>query len=93
MRNKIKTGALQTILETACKGTSITTRELIKELTMDDLADIKNGEITATDLTNLVLELADNKDNIMSYRLKVKNTESNNSPESVIQHSRNVALL
>jgi hypothetical protein len=82
MHNKIKTSVLQTILETACKGTSVTTRELFKELTIDDLAEIKNGDMTATDLANLVLELADNKDNIKLYRIKVKNTESNNSSSS-----------
>ena len=82
MHNKIKTSVLQAILETACKGTSVTTRELFKELTIDDLAEIKNGDMTATDLANLVLELADNKDNIKLYRIKVKNTESNNSSSS-----------
>ena len=82
MRDKIKTGFLQAILETSCKGTSVTTRELIKELTIDDLADIKNGDMTATDLTNLVVELADYKDNIKLYRVKVKNTEPKNSSSS-----------
>ena len=80
MSDEIKTSDLQTILETACKGTSITTRELIKELTADDLADIKNGDLPVEDINSLVLELADNKDNIALYRIKVKNNESNNPP-------------
>jgi hypothetical protein len=83
MRDKIKTSVLQTILKTACKGTSVTTRELLKELTTDDLADIRNGDMTTDDIVSLVLELADNKDNIKLYRVKVKNTESNNSPSSI----------
>ncbi len=83
MCDKIKTSVLQTILETACKGTSVTTRELLKELTIDDLADIRNGDMTTDDIVSLVLELADNKDNIKLYRVKVKNTESNNSPSGI----------
>ena len=83
MSDKISTSSLQAILEAACKGTSVTTRELLKELTTDDLADIRYGDMTISDLMNLVLELADNKDNIKLYRIKVKNTESNNSPSSL----------
>jgi hypothetical protein len=83
MYDKTKTSVLQSILETACKGTSVTTRELIKELTIDDLADIKSGDMSAADLTSLVLELADNKDNEVLYRVKVKNIESNNSPDGL----------
>ncbi len=83
MHDKIKTSVLQSILEAACKGTSITTRELIKELTIDDLADIKSGDMSAADLMSLVLELADNKDNEVLYRVKVKNTEYNNSPDGL----------
>lgn len=83
MHDKINTGSLQTILETACKGTSVTTRELLKELTTDDLADIRNGDMTFEDIVSLVMDLADNKDNITLYRVKVKNTESSNSPSDI----------
>jgi hypothetical protein len=75
MSNKIKPEALQEVLKAACKGTSVTTRELIKELTIDEVADIKNGYITAADLIDLVMDLAESKDNIELYRVKVKNTE------------------
>tara|TARA_R110002096_G_scaffold78934_11_gene185512 strand:+ start:1227 stop:1478 length:252 start_codon:yes stop_codon:yes gene_type:complete len=81
MHDKIKPSVLQAALETACKGTSVTTRELVKELTVDEIAEIKSGDITAADLVNLVLELADNKDNATLYRIKVKNNESDNSPD------------
>ena len=75
MRDKTKLEPLQFILKTACTGTSVTTRDLIKELTKDDLADIKNGYMTANDLTDLVMELADNKDNKQLYRVKAKDLE------------------
>ena len=83
MHDKNMPNTLQSILEIACQGTSVTARELIKELSADDLADIKTGYMTAADLTSMVVELADNKDNEKLYRVKVKNTESNNSPENV----------
>jgi hypothetical protein len=80
---KIKPSFLQTILETACKGTSITARELIKELTAADLAEIMSGDMTAADLKSLVLDLADDKDNAQLYRIKVKNNESDNSTGNI----------
>lgn len=83
MNNKIKASALQIVLETACKGTSVTPRDLVKELSIDDLADIKNGDMTATDLVNLVTELADNIDNAKIYRVKVKNTETKNTFDGI----------
>ncbi len=70
-----KQSLLQRILEKACKGTSVTTRELFVELTQDDLASVKNGELTAEDLRLLVLDLADSKENAQLYRVKGKDFE------------------
>lgn len=83
MHDKINTSVLQTTLEAACKGTSVTTRELIKELTIDDIADIKSGDLTTADLVNIVLDMADDKDNAKLYRVKVKSNESDSSPDNV----------
>lgn len=63
---------MQKVLRTACKGTSVTIRELFMELTQQDLADIKNGDLLAADLRNLVMDMADSKDNVFLYRVNVR---------------------
>lgn len=57
----------QAIVQKACEGTSITTKELIKTLDWEDIARIKEGELTVEDLRLTVLELADSKDMAAVY--------------------------
>ena len=57
-----KLSPLQLALRQACAGTTITTRELIKELSFSDLADLREGELTVDDLREIVLDLASAKD-------------------------------
>lgn len=61
---------LQKILEKACKGTAVTTRELITALSAYDLAAIREGEITAEDLKTIVSDIADDKENADRYRVE-----------------------
>ena len=49
---------LQLTLREACDGTSVSTRELLKELSSVDLAAIREGELTIDDLKEIVLDLA-----------------------------------
>lgn len=65
---------LQKTLTEACQGTSVTTRELIAELSKYDLTAIREGEMTADDLKPLVLDIADGKDNVNVYRVEQKNS-------------------
>ena len=83
MSAKTNTNILQAALEVACKGTTVTPRELIKELSKDELLEIKSGDLTVADLRNLVTEMADDKDNIEQYRINVKNSDYNNSPGNI----------
>ena len=55
------TSPLHKILSEACKGFDIETRELLKALTHDDLASIKEGELTAEDLREIARDIADSK--------------------------------
>ena len=52
---------LHKTLSEACKGFDIETRELLKALTHDDLASIKEGELTADDLREIARDIADSK--------------------------------
>ena len=54
---------LHETLSKACKGFDIETRELLKALTHDDLASIKEGELTADDLREIARDIADSKSN------------------------------
>ena len=64
----------QKTLEQACQGTSVTTKELIAELTKYDLEAIREGEMTADDLKPLVFDIADGKDNANIYRVEQKSS-------------------
>ena len=57
----------QWALKCACEGTDVTTRELLKTLAWDDIARIKEGEITVEDLRLTVMELADSKEKAALY--------------------------
>lgn len=83
MNTQIKPSLLHTTLKSACKGTSVTTRELLKELTSEDLVEIKTGEMTVDDLKNVVLDLADNKDNAKLYRINVKDNNADPFAENL----------
>jgi len=52
---------LLTLAEKACLNTSVTVRELMKELSKDEISMIKEGELGADYLTSLVDEIASTK--------------------------------
>ena len=52
---------LQEILKQACADTIVSTKELIKELSRDDLINIREGEMTVDDLRQIVLDLIESK--------------------------------
>ena len=61
----------QKLLQTACKGTSVTTRDLAKELTLNDIASIKAGEIGLDYIREIVSDLADSIDNESLYKVPI----------------------
>lgn len=61
---------LQEILKQACADTIVSTKELIKELSRDDLINIREGEMTVDDLRQIVLDLIESK--------TIKNKSQNN---------------
>ena len=63
------TAVFQSVLKSACEGTRVTTRELLKTLAWEDIARIKEGEITVEDLRLTVLELEDSKDKASLYTI------------------------
>ena len=52
---------LQDILKKACADTIVSTKELVKELSRDDLVNIREGEMTVGDLRQIVLDLVESK--------------------------------
>ena len=49
---------LLTLVEKACLNTSVTVRELMKELSTDEISMIKEGELGPDYLTSLVSDMA-----------------------------------
>ncbi len=64
-----KLSPLQIMLKQACADTSVTTRELVKELSFSDLTDLREGELTVDDLREIVLDLASGKDDSIRFKI------------------------
>ena len=64
---------LQIMLRQACAGTSVSTRELVKELTFSDLANLREGEMTVDNLKEIVSDLAAGKDDINPFDTSFEN--------------------
>lgn len=62
----------RSLLLAACEGTSVTTRELIKAFSPEEITLIKAGDISFTDIQEVVSELADTKDNETAYKIAMK---------------------
>ena len=60
---------LQIMLKQACAGTSVSTRELVKELSFSNLTDLREGELTVDDLREIVLDLASGKDDSILFEI------------------------
>lgn len=54
---------LQSLLSIACEGTSVTVRELIKVLSIEEITMIKSGDLTLDDLKEIVCDIADSQRN------------------------------
>ena len=69
---KTQSNEFQSFLIAACEGTSVTTRELVKELSLEDIALIKSGDISLDEIKEIVLDLADAKDNELLYKVTIR---------------------
>ena len=69
---KAQISEFQLLLLAACDGTSVTTRELVKEFSLEEIALIKSGDITLDEIKEIVLDLADSKDNEPLYKIPTK---------------------
>ena len=69
---KAQISEFQLLLLAACEGTSVTTRELIKELSSEEVTLIKSGDITLNEIKEIVLDLADSKDNEPLYKVPIR---------------------
>ncbi len=67
----MRSNEFQRLLQRACKGTSVTTRDLVRELTLNDIASIKTGEIGLDYIKEIVSDLADSKDNESLYKVPI----------------------
>ena len=68
---KTQSNEFQSLLLAACKGTSITTRELVKELSFEEITLIKSGDISLEEIKEIVIDLADTKDNEQLYKVSL----------------------
>ncbi len=57
-----KLSPTQLILSQACEGSIVTTRELVKTLSLSDLAALREGDLTVDDLKEIVLDIASQKE-------------------------------
>lgn len=55
----------------------MTPRELVSALTLDDIAAIKSGEMVVGDVLDIVVDLADSKDNELIYKVPMGKKDSN----------------
>jgi len=69
---KAQINEFQLLLLAACEGTSVTTRELVKELSSEEITLIKSGEISLDDIKEIVNDLADSKDNEPLYKVSMR---------------------
>ena len=67
----------QKFLLKACQGTSVTPRDLVSALTLEDIAAIKSGEMVVGDVLEIVVDLADSKDNELLYKVPMGKKDSN----------------
>ena len=74
---KAQISEFQSLLLAACQGTSVTTRELIKVLSLEEIALIKSGDINPDEIKEVVLDLADSKDNEPLYKVPMRKRGAN----------------
>ena len=72
----VRSSVLHDALAKACEGTSVSTKELLRELSAEDVTSILEEDFLMDDLRTLALELADDKDNQMIYRAFARSNES-----------------
>ena len=66
----------QRFLQAACKGTTVTPRELVVALTIDDIRRIKSGDLIIDDVREIVKDLADSKDNAAIYKIPISKKDT-----------------
>ena len=72
-------------IEQACKKTNVTAREVLKELSPDDISMLKSGDLTIDYLISLVLDLNEEKNLFSSeteHLTDVSNYEDSSQDES-----------
>ena len=62
MSKNNKLSPTQLILSQACEGSIVTTRELLKTLSLTDLAAMREGDLTIEDLKEIVSDIASQKE-------------------------------
>lgn len=62
MTKNNKLSPIQILLSQACEGSLVTTRELVKTLSLSDLAALREGELTVDDLKEIVADIASQKE-------------------------------
>lgn len=79
---KTQINEFQSLLLAACEGTSVTTRELVKELSSEEITLIKSGDITLDEIKEIVLDLADSKNNEPLYKVPMRKQSTDKSYDS-----------
>ncbi len=78
---KAQINEFQSQLQAACEGTSVSTRELVKELSVEEIALIKSGDISLEEIKETVRDLADTKDNEQLYKVSTRKRAADESYE------------
>ena len=73
---KAQSNEFQSLLLLACEGTSVTTRELIKALSIEEITLLKCGDISLDEIKEIVHDLADSKDNELLYKVPLKKRDT-----------------
>jgi hypothetical protein len=66
---------LHKVITRACKGTTISFREIFSTLSVHEIDAIKAGEIGVQDLKDLIDELVDSKSNIERYTIPIRKNQ------------------
>ncbi len=73
---KASHNVFQKLINQVCQGTTVTPRELIGVLTVEDIASINAEELLPDDLSEIVRDLEDSKLNDPVYRIHGNRSET-----------------